>query len=264
VPEDVTFRTDLYRGTAPYYDRYRPPYPDVLLTDLCQRVSPSGTGRLLDVACGTGHVALPLAGRFGDVLALDQEAESVAYAEAKAQALGVSNIRWMVGSAEATPIEGPFELITVGTAFHRLQRQRVAQRMARWLEPGGWVALLWSDIPWNGELPWQRELAAVFVDWMENERVPEGWDIRMQEPDEQILQRAGFDHVGRHEFSVDLVWTIETLTGFLYSTSFLNVVSLGPRRPEFERDLSERLAPHASDGHFLESASYAYELATRA
>jgi Family of unknown function (DUF5990) len=26
----VRFRPDLYRGTEPYYDRYRPPYPEAL------------------------------------------------------------------------------------------------------------------------------------------------------------------------------------------------------------------------------------------
>lgn len=31
---ELTFRTDLYRSAAPFYDRYRPPYPDALLEEL--------------------------------------------------------------------------------------------------------------------------------------------------------------------------------------------------------------------------------------
>ena len=33
MTEEPRFRTDLYRGTASDYDRFRPPYPDQLLDD---------------------------------------------------------------------------------------------------------------------------------------------------------------------------------------------------------------------------------------
>jgi trans-aconitate methyltransferase len=62
-PESI-FRTDLYRGTAAFYARFRPPYPASLLEDLAARLPVSGRGRLLDLACGTGQAALPLAKRF--------------------------------------------------------------------------------------------------------------------------------------------------------------------------------------------------------
>jgi hypothetical protein len=50
------FRPDLYQGTAQYNDRYRVPYPASLLDDLVARAGVSGTGRLLDIACGTGDL----------------------------------------------------------------------------------------------------------------------------------------------------------------------------------------------------------------
>ncbi len=37
-----------------------------------------------------------------------------------------------------------------------------------------------------------------------------------------MLRRAGSQYVGRFEFSVGQTWTVATLTGFVYSTSFLN------------------------------------------
>ena len=54
------FNVDLYRGTAEYYDRFRPGYPPVLTDDLLSRVRPSGRGWLLDLACGTGQIAFAL------------------------------------------------------------------------------------------------------------------------------------------------------------------------------------------------------------
>src|SRR5271155_258770 len=104
---ELTFRTDLYRGTAAFYARYRPPYPASLLEDLAARLPVSGRGRLLDLACGTGHVALPLANRFTEVVAVDQEEEMVAHGRAEAEAAGVANIRWIVDAAETVGVEGP-------------------------------------------------------------------------------------------------------------------------------------------------------------
>jgi SAM-dependent methyltransferase len=148
------FRTDLYRGTAPYYDRYRQPYPSALFDDLCQRAAVSASGSLLDLACGTGQIALPLAKHFFAVWAVDQEPEAVAYGRAKAETLGITNITWVADSAETVALEGPFELVGVGNAFQRLNRSAVAERVRSWLEPGGGLALIWADSPWRGDRPW--------------------------------------------------------------------------------------------------------------
>lgn len=262
----MEFGDDLYRGTAPYYDRYRPAYPEALIDDLLRRHPVSGRGRLLDLACGTGQVALPLCRSFAEVVAVDQEPESVAYGEAKARSIGVRNISWLQGAAETVTLAGPFELVTVGTAFHRLNRPLVARRMRAWLQAGGAVALLWSDVPSSGDQPWQAAMAELLSEWMTKagttDRVPAGWVQAMEQvPHEQVLRQAGFDYAGKHEFTVEWRWTIETLIGFVYSTSILNRHALADRAAEFERDLAGRLAPLATDGAFRQSAGCAYELA---
>lgn len=263
-----SFRTDLYRGTAPFYDRYRPPYPDSLLSDLCRRVAHPRPGRLLDLACGTGQVAVPLSAYFDEVWALDQEEESVAFARAKSAAAGISNIHWLVGAAERTPIEGPFDLITIGTAFHRLDRRAVAERVSAWLEPGGAVALLWSDMAWGGDLEWQRALMGVFVKWVDklevNDLVPPGWEAAMaEESHAQVLSGAGFEYVGKFEFAVEQRWTTESLIGLMYSTALLNLRTLGDNREAFEQDLDEQIRPFCHEGTVQETASFAYELALK-
>jgi hypothetical protein len=60
VAGELRFSKDLYKGTADYYDRFRPPYPAALLDDLRSRVPLRGTGRLLDLACGTGPISFAL------------------------------------------------------------------------------------------------------------------------------------------------------------------------------------------------------------
>jgi hypothetical protein len=54
-----SYATDLFAGTAEYYDKYRVPYPEAMLNDMIERARSTGQGRLLDLACGTGELALP-------------------------------------------------------------------------------------------------------------------------------------------------------------------------------------------------------------
>src|ERR1700689_2042804 len=110
------FRSDLYQGTAGSHDRYRVPYPALLIDDLAVRAALSGTGRLLDLACGPGRVTFALSEHFADVLAIDQEEESVSYAKALAAERVAAHIDWRPGRAEDLDVAGHFELVTVGDA----------------------------------------------------------------------------------------------------------------------------------------------------
>jgi SAM-dependent methyltransferase len=263
---ELTFRTDLYRGTAAYYARYRPPYPAFLLEDLAVRLPLSGRGRLLDLACGTGQVALPLAKRFANVVAVDQEEEMVAYGRTQADAAGVANVRWVVDSAETVRVEGPFELVTVGNAFHRLKRQVIAERVFSLLEAGGGIALLWSDPLGRSDSEWQSAMGALFDHWMSKlqitDRVPAGWEAAIdQRPHEEVLVRAGFEYLGKYEFAAARTWTVETFTGLVYSTSFLNLEALRENREAFEADLSRLLHSYEPSGEVQVSVSYEYQLA---
>jgi SAM-dependent methyltransferase len=119
---DVRFEPDLYRGTAGYYDRFRLPYPDAMIADLVRRTAPSGRGRLLDLACGTGQLAFPLRASFADVWCVDAEPGMTEVVRAKAIAVGAVHIRTITVGAEDLPA-GPdsFESIVIGNAFHRLR-----------------------------------------------------------------------------------------------------------------------------------------------
>jgi hypothetical protein len=44
----------LFSGTAPYYARFRPGYPQAFFSDVITRFALNGTGRSLDLGCGTG------------------------------------------------------------------------------------------------------------------------------------------------------------------------------------------------------------------
>ncbi|MET8249417.1 hypothetical protein ABZV31_36675 [Streptomyces sp. NPDC005202] len=158
-----------------------------------------------------------------------------------------------------------FELIVIGNAFHRLHRDLVAQRAYAWLKPGGSLALCWSTSPWGGPQDWQRALDSMLRTWQNalgaSGRVPPGWEQpRQQDPDHEVLSRAGFEPAARHEFTVEHHWRIGELAGHIRSTSFLPPPVLADHAAEFDADLTARLSRHTTDGHLTETVSFAYEL----
>ena len=77
-------------------------------------------------------------------------------------------MRWIAGRAEDVDADDSFELVAIGNAFHRLPRRMIAESAMRWLVPGGHLALLWSNSPWDGTgaCAWQRVLADTMQHWM--------------------------------------------------------------------------------------------------
>jgi SAM-dependent methyltransferase len=278
--DDLGFRRDLFRGTAPYYDRFRVPYPHSLIDDLAQRAEVrdgerNGEGRLLDLACGTGQLCFALHSRFAQVLAVDQEPDMVAFAVQKADAAGIGNIRFQVGAAEHLDApEQSFDLVAIGNAYHRLPRQAVAECVMRWLRPGRFLALVWgggpteSGGPTEGSAPWQQAMSATMRRWRPRvrggDRVPSAYEQdRRDRSDREILRDAGFEVLGKWEFPAAREWSFEALVGFLYSTSVLSRAALGDYAPALEEDLRRELGAHEPGVLFRQETAFAYELARR-
>lgn len=266
---EVRFAAGLYQGSAGYYDRYRLPYPEAMLTDLIQGAQVSGRGRLLDLACGTGQLAFPLRRWFSQVWAVDQEPDMVEVVRAKAAAQRAADVRPIVSDAETLDAEpGCFELAVIGNAFHRLNRDLVAGRILGWLRPGGCVAVCWSSVPWIGEKDWQRALASTLDRWKAalgaEHRIPAGWERPQQRrPDLQVLSDAGFEVAGRHEFISEHRWSLPELAGFIRSTSFLPASVLGDHAAAFDADLTASLGPHSDGDAFTENVNFVYDLARK-
>jgi ubiquinone/menaquinone biosynthesis C-methylase UbiE len=265
---DVRFRTDLFKGTARDYDAFRLPYPRALIDDLVVRVPLTPDSTVLDLACGTGLIAFAFAPLVRDVYAVDQESEFLEFDREKSQQVGVTNIHWHEGTAEALALDVPVDLVGIGNAFHRFDRAVAARRLMANVRPGGCVALLWGGTPWPGETAWQETLQTTVLEWIdrleerERDRLPSGWEEAMhRSPNEVVLRDAGFEIEGRFEFEFVERWTVERLIGFTYSTSILNRVALGASAPSFERDVRQRLRDAQPDGVFEQRSSFAYDLA---
>ena len=260
------FPLDAFAGTAIYYLRYRVPYPEVLLRNLIARAGATGGGRLLDVACGPGRVALALVSSFREVWAIDLEPEMIEVGQQEATQRGVNTIKWMVGKAE--DVQAPpasFELITIGEAFHRLDQQRVAKQALQWLQPGCCLATLGSYGVMEGNEPWQRIVADIVRRWTSRAR-PSGEGSAQPKPgsgpehNELVLRETGFEDVASYQFVEGHTWTIDTIIGNLYSTSFYSKKVLGDNAAAFEADLRAALLAHDPSGTYRETLRFGYTI----
>src|SRR6476620_8923697 len=115
----MPYDPSIFQGTAAYYALGRPPYSRELADTLAAELGLDGAGRLLDVGCGPGVLAIELARRFEQAIGLDPDAEMLAEAARRAAAAGIANVRWVRARAEQIPALnlGTFKLVTFGQSF---------------------------------------------------------------------------------------------------------------------------------------------------
>jgi hypothetical protein len=207
-----------------------------------------------------------LASSFREVWAIDLEPEMIAVGQHEAAQRDVTNITWMVGDAEA--LQAPpasFELITIGEAFHRLDQQLVATQALQWLQPRCCLASLGSDSLMVGKEAWQRLVADIVQRWTSRVR-PSGGGSAQPQPGsgpahyELVLRESGFEDVASYAFVEAYTWTIETIIGYLYSTSFCSKHVLGDTSEAFEADLRAALLAHDSSGTYREQMGFGYTI----
>jgi ubiquinone/menaquinone biosynthesis C-methylase UbiE len=99
--------------------------------------------RVLDVAAGTGNVALRAAQAGAQVVASDVTRESLAVGERNARELGLE-MEWVQADAQALPFaNGEFDVVTsaVGAIFAP-DHQAVADELLRVCRPGGMIGMV--------------------------------------------------------------------------------------------------------------------------
>jgi len=212
---------------------------------------------------------------FAQTWAVDQEPDMVEFARAKANAAEIADMKFVTAAAEdLTAPDRAFDVIVVGNAFHRLQRDVVAARMRSWLCDCGWVALIWSDGTAAGESTgsqaWQITLAELIRRWRARldaesdqggPRVPTWYSQdRRDRPDVAVMSDAELDFVESRQFVVQHDWNADSLIGNLFSTSVLSRAALGELAGEFEAEVRQELAAESEAGVFRQEVSFAYEL----
>jgi SAM-dependent methyltransferase len=224
----------IFRGTSQYYARYRPGYPAELIARVADRAGLDGTGRLLDLGCGTGNVAIPLAPYVEEVVAVDVEPEMLAEVRKAAPA----NVRTVEARAEEVDESwGAFRLVTIGAALHWFDSALVLDRLVP-ITPA--VALLGEPMTQGGVM---STMLAVAEELLGKRPTMRSATIRFAD----ALAASAFSDVEQLSVEVDRTWTPDELIGLAYSTSFASRARVGDRREEFAHDLRARLPPHVRE-----------------
>ncbi|MET9242331.1 class I SAM-dependent methyltransferase [Nonomuraea sp. NPDC003709] len=219
--------------------------------DLIRAFGLDGSGRLLDLGCGTGQLTIPLAGHVAEAVGVDPEPDMLAEAARQALAGEVGNVTWVRGgSADLPGGLGRFRLVTMGRSFHWMERERVLEALAGMVEDDGGVVIANDGCLARPITAWQHAIEEVQHRFLGP--LPETGAGTPARPHGAVLADSPFPHVAREVHEFERSWTAERIIGYLYSTSLPLRRLLGDRRPAFERAIADALLEADPTGRFLE------------
>ena len=258
----------LFAGTAAHYERGRLPYAPGLVEVLAEVLRLNGRGRLLDVGCGPGTLALRLADLFSEIVGVDPDREMIAEAGRVAVQRGVSEkAQWIQARAEDLPAGlGTFTVATFGQSFHWMDQDLVAATVRGMLRPGGALVHI-SDVKTEtrtvGGLPHPAVPYAAGDELVRHNQGPVRRAGRGTLPqgtpggEEAVLALAGFSGPDRHVVpggqALERGW--DDVVAWVFSMSFSAPHLFGPRRDDFEADLRRLLRDVSPSGRFSERQS---------
>ncbi|HEY0684843.1 MAG TPA: methyltransferase domain-containing protein [Steroidobacter sp.] len=232
---------------APYY-RFRAPYAPEAFASIQTTFGLNHSSRVLDLGCGPGTVTIPLARVVGSVVAVDPCVEMIEEGRKLADS---GNIQWRCMRAEdATEEVGDFDVVTMGQSFHWMERDRVLSQVAKLIKPGGGLVLI-NPGRRRPQESWESLVYGVIARYVApNERHPSKSPELAHEP--SLLRSASFSEFTTTEFGMAFDRDLDSIVGYVYSSSTSPRSAFGNRALEFERELSETLRRINPPGVFRE------------
>lgn len=235
-PEDAAQFRD--QSVAAAYVNY-PPYSAEVFRVL-ERLIQDEPRIVLDVGCGTGDVARPLAALVEHVDAVDPSASMIEVGRAR-EGGDRPNIRWVCQSAEDFAYDSRYSLIVCGASLHWMDWYEVIPRFAGALSDRGYLAIVGGRRV--DAAPWLAGLNQIISKHSTNK--PFGLHYLLNELDRREL----FSAVGRkrttpqeHSLSVD------DYVELLHARSSLSRQRMDVHAAKaFDAAVRELVAPYASE-----------------
>jgi formamidopyrimidine-DNA glycosylase len=209
------------------YVRYRPDYPDAILSCLGREAGLMPAWVIADVGSGTGILSAKFLKHGNVVYAVEPNDEMRAAAEKWLRGnVGFISIK---ATAEGTTLSaGSVDLIVAGQAFHWFDQDRARMEFLRILKPRGWVALLWNTHKMDST-PFMREY----------EQLQQTFSIDYQQVDRRNITAESLGkfspYLQKRTFPNAQEFDFEALKGRLLSSSYAPL----PGHPNFEPMIAE-------------------------
>jgi ubiquinone/menaquinone biosynthesis C-methylase UbiE len=248
----MSISTSPFEGTAPYYDKFRAPYPRAAFDFIVDSYVLDGNVRALDLGCGPGTLAIPLSHVVRDVVAVDADPDMLAEGQRLAAIKGLQNITWLRSAAEdLPPTLAPFRVVTLGQSFHWMDRDAVLQSLSSLVENGGGLAIL-NPGKRRPQESWEGVASQVVTEFLgARSRHPKA---NPQEPEHEpaLLRSASFSTFTSQEFSTEITRDIPSIIGCIYSASSSTKAQFGADCGNFENALGNALLKFNASGVFNE------------
>jgi SAM-dependent methyltransferase len=261
--QDWAWDETVFEGTAAYYRQGRKPYAPALAGALAEYLYLNGLGRLLDVGCGPGTIALFFAHLFESAIGVDPDPGMLAEAQRAASEHHITNASWVQMRAEDLPGSlGTFRVISFAQSFHWMDRPRVASAVRAMLDARGVVVQvdLWhtnppGQMPPTGPYPPVPEAAIDELRrrWLgPDRRAGQGFRNTSPDGEDAVFQAAGFAPEELVVVPDDRVLqrSVEDVVAWVLSTSSTAPHLFGDRLDDFIRDLQDLLHDVSPEGRF--------------
>ena len=253
---------NVFTGTARYYARYRPQYPDDAISLLIERFNLDKSSRVLDLGCGPGHLALKLAPYVASVVAIDPLEEMLTEGRRAERDLHLSNIDWLYGESSMLPELaariGIINLTVMGRSFHWMDREQTLRDLNMMTGKGGGIAIITDSGPKDGVwAPWREIIWDTVKKWLGEERRAgtNGTYTHPEKNHQSIVQESSFQNMEIAHIDVERNWALDDIIGYLYSASSTSIPVLGKKKELFEAELRERLTEYEMSGRFHEAGT---------
>lgn len=233
------------------YHEYRRGYPLRVITEIVEAFDLRSDDVSLDLGCGTGQVALPLAPKVRAVIGMDPEPDMLARAHQAAEAHGVANACWVLGKDTDVPVlravlgDRRLGAVTIGQALHWMDHEQLFPDLAPLIRPGGGIAILTNGLPlWLQDTGWSRALREWLQNWIGTELHNQcGTDQESQERYDESLRRHGFEVTTTAvDYSDEL--ELEQIVGGVYSALPVNLLPAPGERSRLAEGIAKVLEPH--------------------
>lgn len=248
------FGNDVFAGTAEFYAKYRPEYPEMVFHDIVHFYKLDGRGDMLDIGCGTGELSLPLAKYFNKVLAIDPDPDMLKLAKGKATKEKISTIEWRQGSSkDLSDIKNQFRLIGLGQSFHWMDQETVVEALYKLIMPTGGLFIVGSaPVTQNKPTALKDELIRDLVAKYIGPQRRAGNSIYKKPPKSysDLLGSSEFRNYKRRVYETKVVRNVEQELGNLYSMSWGRRAYFGERIGRFEQEFKDGISRISSSGSF--------------